>query len=145
MFETFRQKWRALLFTRTQQQAFIEDLHSLIEDGVPANQAVQTISQLATGVIKEVADNILLKISEGKLLADGMQNWFSQPIVEIIRAGEEGGTLAENLSAAGRALAHQAKGFAGLVGSIVYPLAVIVMGLIVAIFIKHSVFVNFNA
>lgn len=145
MLETLKQKFEALQFTQKHQQAFLEDVSTLIEDGVPANQAVQTVAQMATGSIKTVANNILQKISEGKPIADGMQGWFPQPVVEIIRAGEEGGTLAENLAAAARALAQKSKGLTAIVNSIVYPIAVIVMGLVVSVFVKHSVFANFAA
>lgn len=144
MFENLNHKFKSLQFGRREQQAFLEDISSLIADGVPANQAVQTVAQIASGVVKEVANSILQKISEGKGIAEGMQNWFPQPIVEIVRAGEEGGTLAENLVAAARALAQKSKGLAALINSTVYPIVVIMMGLAVAVFIKHSVFANFQ-
>ncbi len=141
--ESLPPKLQPWFFTKAQQQIFLEDLSQLIEDGVPANQAVETIAGIASGSVKLVANNILKKIAEGKLLADGMQGWFAQPIVEIIRAGEEGGTLAENMVAGARSLGHQVKGFSSILGSVLYPLSVIVMGIIVSIFVKHSVFVNF--
>jgi type II secretory pathway component PulF len=143
MFEALTQKIEALQFSRRQQQAFLEDVSALIEDGVPANQAVQAVSEVTTGIEKKVAEIILQKIAEGKPIADGMQNWFPQPIIEIVRAGEEGGTLAENMGAAARALAQQTKGFGSLIAANIYPFTVIIMGLAVAVFIKHSVFVNF--
>lgn len=143
MFDEFQHKIKTLFFTRKQQQAFLEDISTLIEDGVPANAAIQAVADIATGTMKEVADAILEKIAEGKLIADGMQGWFPQAIVEIIRAGEEGGTLTENMSAAARALLQQSKGLGSLVNSLVYPLTVVIMGLAVSVFVKHSVFVNF--
>lgn len=141
--ESLPPKFQPWFFTRSQQQVFLEDLSTLVEDGVPANQAVQTIAGIAHGPVKLVANNILVKIAEGKMLADGMQGWFSQPIVEIIRAGEEGGTLAENMVAAARSLSQQVTGFSSIISSILYPLTVLIMGLVVAVFVKHSVFVNF--
>lgn len=143
MRENIQQKFQAFFFRHGQQQAFLEDLSTLIEDGVPASQAVETIAEIATGPVRDVANSILQKIAEGKFIADGMQGWFSQPIVEIIRAGEEGGTLAQNMTAAARAVAQSSKGFADLLSATIYPLTVVIMGLIVAIFVKHSVFVNF--
>lgn len=134
------QRWS---FTRGQQQAFLEDFSSLIEDGVPATQAIQTIGQIVKGSQYDVAMSIQQKISEGKLIADGMQGWFPQPIIEIIRAGEEGGTLALSMMAASRALSQESKAMTAFLSAITYPLTVLVMGLAVAVFIKHSVFVNF--
>lgn len=143
MLESFLQKTRSFLFSRADQQAFLEDVSALIDDGVPAGQAIRAVADIATGTAKEVAQNILKKISEGRAIADGMEDWFPQPIVEIIRAGEEGGSLAENMSAAAKALSAQAKGLTSLVNSLVYPFVVVFMGLGVAVFVKHSVFVNF--
>ena len=37
-----------------------------------------------------------------------------------------------------RALAQQSRGFSSLINSMLYPLTVVVMGLIVAVFVKHS-------
>ena len=144
MFEAFNQKLQALQFSRKLQQAFLEDVSVLVEDGVPANQAIQTIAEITTGPTKIVADRILQKISEGKLIAEGMKGWFAQPIVEIIRAGEETGTLKENLSAAARALMEQSRGFTSLINSTVYPLTVVIMALGVSVFMKHSVLTSFE-
>lgn len=145
MLDYLQRKLNSLQFSRKQQQGFLEDVSQLILDGVPANQAVETIAQISKGKTKEVAKLILQKIALGRPLAEGMQDWFPQPIVEIVRAGEEGGTLAENMAAAVRALASQTKGMASLINSLVYPLTVIAMGLFVSVFIKHSVFTNFIA
>jgi type II secretory pathway component PulF len=144
MLENLSLKLQQWQFSRAQQQAFLEDVSVLVEDGVPANQAVQTIADIATGSPKLVADNILQKIAEGKHIADGMLGWFAQPIVEIIRAGEEGGTLKENLSAAARALLQQSRGFTSLINSTLYPLTVVFMALGVSVFMKHSVLTSFE-
>lgn len=145
MFEDLNQKFKAFQFNRGLQQSFLEDITALVQDGVPASQAVQTVAQIAKGTMKEVAEDILARIAEGGYLADGMRKWFPPSIVAIVRAGEEGGTLAENMASAAKALGAQKRGIASLVNSLVYPITVIIMGMGVAIFIKHSVFLNFIA
>lgn len=145
MLENLQQKIQYWQFSRKQQQAFLEDISQLIQDGVPASQAVQTVAQISKGPLKQAATSILQKVAEGKLFAEGMQGWFPQTVVEIIRAGEEGGTLAENMASAVRSLSSQAKGFTSLINSTLYPITVICMGLFVAVFMKHSVFANFIA
>ncbi|MGB6976497.1 MAG: type II secretion system F family protein [Gammaproteobacteria bacterium] len=144
-FTSLNQKLKKLSFTRGQQQAFLEDVSSLVEDGVPASQAIETVALISKGTTREVARDILLRIGEGKMIADGMEGWFSQAIIEIIRAGEQGGTLAENMSAAARTLTQQSKTFAHLVVSCLYPLIVLIAGLVVSVFMKHTVFENFIA
>jgi type II secretory pathway component PulF len=144
-FADLNKRLKRLSFTRGQQQAFLEDLSSLIEDGVPASQAIETVALISKGATREVARDILFRISEGRMIADGMEGWFSPAIVEIIRAGEQGGTLSENMAAAARTLTQQSKTFAHLVVSCLYPLVVLVAGLAVSVFMKHTVFENFIA
>jgi len=139
------QKIKAQLFTPKQQQAFLEDIATLVEDGIPAKQAVEVLNKLAAGLTAEVADNVLTKLSEGKYLADGLVGWFPVSVIEIVRAGEEGGTLAKTLQAAAAALAQKNTAITSLLSSLTYPLVVLSLGLGVSVFIKESVFDSFTA
>lgn len=145
MLTTYWQKLKYLAFSTTKQQAFLEDLATLIEDGVPAKHAVEIVAHASVGLSIEVANDILLKISEGKYLAEGMRGWFPDHIVEIVRAGEEGGALAKTMLSAAVSLTEKNSAMTSVIGSIAYPLAVIVMGSIVAIFINHSIFQTFRS
>lgn len=137
-------KIKNLAFTPNKQQAFLEDFATLIEDGVPAKQAAEILAQAGEGLVVEVASDILINIAEGKFIAQGMHGWFPPHIVEIIRAGEEGGTIAQTMRAAAESLSHKTSALSALVSSISYPLVVIFMGFAVAIFINHSIFNNYR-
>lgn len=143
MFEDLEQKFKRILFSRAQQQAFLEDVSSLIEDGVPLTQAIETICQITTGVNQEMAQNVMQKIAQGRSIADGLAGWFPNSTVEIIRAGEEGGTLPETMLAASRALAAGTSAIGALLGAMVYPVIVICMALGVSVLINTTVFANF--
>ncbi len=143
MFNTLNQKFERIQFTRGKQKAFLEDLCSLIEDGVPATQAIDTISQISEGITKTVAADILQSISQGQPLAEGMKAWFSRPLVEVIRAGESGGTLPETLHATTKSFSQQTNAIAMLVQSLIYPIVVLIVALGVSVFIKNSVLDNF--
>ena len=82
-------------FSNKAQLAFLEDLYVLVNDGIPANRAVEMLGEVTTGLSREVALSIAQKISEGQPLAEGMRDWFATNVVEIIRVGEEGGALTE--------------------------------------------------
>jgi type II secretory pathway component PulF len=60
-------------FGNKQQLAFLEDLYLLINDGIPANRAVDMMSQVTTGLTKEVALSLSHKIAQGQPLAEGMK------------------------------------------------------------------------
>lgn len=141
---TINQRIKHALFGRKLQLSFLEDLSSLINDGVPAAQAIETIGHITTGAMREMTEDITRCIAAGKPLADGMIGWFPQTIVEIIRTGEEGGSLAETINASARALGQQSSAMASLLNSTLYPVAVISMALGVSVFIKRSVLGSFE-
>jgi len=134
-----------LLFSRAEQRAFLEDVTNLVNDGVPAPQAIATVQELSKGPTREAAKDILKTISEGQRISDGLVYWFPPSIVEIIRSGEQGGVLTQTMKTAVEFLKHRASALSSLLTSLVYPLTVLIMGLIVSVFLKHSVFENFAA
>lgn len=126
------------------QLAFLEDLYLLINDGIPANRAVEMMSQVTTGITREVAESISDKIAQGQPLADGMRDWFSMNVVEIIRVGEAGGALAQTMKSAINMLSQRGVAIGSFVGAMAYPLLVIMIACIIIIYLKNSVFVQFE-
>lgn len=125
------------------QLAFLEDLYVLVNDGIPPNRAIDMMTQVTTGVSRDVALAISQKISEGQPLAEGMREWFSNSVIEIIRVGEEGGALAETIKSAVNTLGQSSSILGTLIGAISYPLMVIVMACAIIIYLNKSVFVQF--
>ncbi len=134
-------RWR---FGTKQQLAFLEDLYLLINDGIPANRAVDMMSQVTTGLTREVAFSLTQKIAEGQPLADGMREWFSMNVVEIVRVGESGGALAQTLKSAINMLSQQGIAMGAFIGAISYPLLVISIACAVILYLNNSVFVQFR-
>lgn len=132
-------------FGNKRQLAFLEDLYLLINDGIPANRAIDMMAQISTGLTHEVALSISQKIAEGSQLAEGMRDWFSPNVVEIIRVGESGGALAETMQSAIKALSQRGVAIGSFVAALAYPLVVIVMACIVVVYLDTSVFVQFRA
>ncbi len=139
------QTLKKVQFGNKHQLAFLEDFYTLVNDGIPANRAIEMMAQVTTGITKEVALSIAQKISEGRPLAEGMRNWFSNSVVEIIRVGEEGGALNETIRSAINTMGQRTGAFNALIGAISYPLLVIVMACAVIIYLNNSVFVQFRA
>lgn len=130
-------------FTTAKQQMFLEDFATLIDDGVPASRAIDVIYQVEQGPNKKVAKIISERLSEGRGIADGMKGWFNDATIELVRAGELGGSLADNIKAAANALGTKAGNINSLLASIMYPLVVICAACGVAIYLNHSVFPQF--
>ena len=127
------------------QLAFLEDFYTLINDGIPANRAIEMMAQLGEGITREVALSLAQKISEGQPLAEGMRDWFSVNIVEIIRVGEEGGALVETTKSAINTLTQRSGALGALIAAISYPIMVITTACAVIVYLNNSVFVQFKA
>lgn len=126
------------------QLGFLEDLSLLINDGIPATRAIEMMSQVTTGLSREVALSIGYKIAEGQPLAEGMKEWFSPNVVEIIRVGESGGALAQTMTSAINMLSQQGMAFGAFFTAIAYPLFVIGIACCVIVYINNSVFEQFR-
>lgn len=131
-------------FGKKAQLAFLEDFYLLVNDGIPANRAIEMMAQATTGITRDVALTIAQKISEGQLLADGMRDWFAVSIVEIIRAGEEGGALTETLRSAIKTLGQQSGATGAVVSAVTYPLLVITMACAIIVYLNNGVFMEFQ-
>jgi type II secretory pathway component PulF len=132
-------------FSTKKQLGFLEDLYLLINDGIPANRAIEMMAQVTTGLSRDVAISLAQKISEGQPLAEGMKEWFAPNVVEIVRVGEAGGALAETLKSAINMLSQQGVAIGAFIGAVSYPLLVIFMACIIIIYLDSSVFVQFRA
>lgn len=141
----FLQWIKRLQFGNRSQLAFLEDFYTLVNDGIPANRAIEMMSEMTTGINKEVALSIAHKISEGQPLATGMQDWFAMNVVEVVRVGEEGGALNETLKSAITALQQRGGAYGAVIGAILYPLMVITMACGVIVYLNKTVFIQFKA
>lgn len=132
------------LFGAKEQQSYLEDLSTLVEDGVPANKAVEVLFRIGKGSLKTLSGQIMHRIAQGRPVADGLIGWMPQHIVELVRAGEQGGTLAENMRVAAETLGRKNDVVAALFASLTYPVVVLITGVGVMIYLKQSVFVQFE-
>lgn len=144
LLEKFTQAFKHWQFGNKQQLAFLEDLYLLINDGIPANRAVDMMSQITTGLTKEVALSLSQKIGQGQPLAEGMKEWFSMNVVEIVRVGESGGALAQTIKSAINMLSQQGVAIGAFIAAVSYPLLVITIACVVIIYLNTSVFVQFK-
>jgi type II secretory pathway component PulF len=143
--EKFLQKLKRMQFGGKAQLAFLEDLYLLVNDGIPPNRAIEMLTQVTTGINRDVAASISQKISEGQPLADGMSLWFNLNVVEIIRVGEEGGALAETMKSAINSLGARSSTMGAFISALIYPLLVIFMASAIIIYLNTSVFIQFRA
>jgi type II secretory pathway component PulF len=137
--------FKRMQFGSKAQLAFLEDLYLLVNDGIPPNRAIEMMTQVTTGISKDVAAAIAQKIAEGQALAEGMRDWFNPNVIEIIRVGEEGGALAETMKSSINTLGQRSSTLGAFLGAVLYPLMVIVMACAIIIYLNDTVFIQFRA
>ncbi len=130
-------------FNKKQQQAFLENLASLINDGVNIKEAAETLESISTGSNKQVAAAINSSLAQGQGIANGLSHWFPTAIVEIIRAGENSGTLNNAIQSAADSLKQQTNLISSTISNITYPIIVFSLSLIMLVVIKKTVLENF--
>jgi toxin co-regulated pilus biosynthesis protein E len=131
-------------FGKKAQLAFLEDLYLLINDGIPANRAIEMMAQVSTGLTHDVASTLADKISQGQPLAEGMKEWFSPNVVEIVRVGEAGGALGQTMKSAINMLSQQGVASSAFIGAVAYPLLVITIACVIILYLNNSVFGQFR-
>lgn len=135
--------WQLWQFWPSKQQALLSDLYALISDGVPLVQAIDTVTDIQEGIIKQASVSMADALSQGHSLASGMEDWFPPTIVEIIRAGEEGGMFKEALQSAMSYYETRVSASKVVIQSMLYPCVVIVLALVMSVVIKNSVLTDF--
>ncbi len=143
MIEQLIEKFDRLRFTTREQSAFLEDFSTLIEDGVSPKDALELVVKITKDLKRKVANNLLQRLAKGQHLADGMADWFPHHIVEMVRSGEESGTLKQSMKLIVRTMLDKSGALSGFISSMLYPSTVLIAGLSVMVFMRHSVFKQF--
>lgn len=143
MRQQLQQYTNTVQFRSKQQHILLSDMASLMTDGVPLVKSLETIEQIHSGVAQRVAQSMLAALTTGQSLAVGMLDWFPVAVVELIRAGEEGGQLESALAAAVRYYQQQLAGQQYAWQALAYPLLVLSLAAVMLVVIKQSVLMNF--
>ena len=113
---------------------FTNGLCTLVEARVPIDKALRLLDGITESpAMKELVLNLLRDIKEGKSLADAMESHpsvFSKMYVNIVRAGEEGGILHDLLPDLADFLDTNTKTRQAIVSAMIYPIVLLVTGVI---------------
>ena len=115
--------------------AFLQQLADLLDNGVPVLTAFQVLSKQATHpVMKDVIEDIRDQISEGQeidVAFESHRKVFNDLTISIIRAGAEGAFLEDSLKRTAGFMEQQAELRGKVVGAMIYPTVLCVVGVIV--------------
>lgn len=128
---------------------FTNGLRTLVEARVPIDKALRLLDGITeSAAMRELVLNLLRDVKEGKSLASAMESYpkvFSRMYVNIIRAGEEGGILHELLPDLADYLESSAQTRQAIVAAMIYPLVLLVTGMISVVLLLVFVVPQFAA
>lgn len=116
---------------------FAEHLSLMIKGGIPIADALNTLKNEARArTFKKTLDQILKRILEGESLSRAMGRHpkiFDKFYQDIVRIGEESGTLEENLKHLALKLRKDYEMQKKVRGALIYPAIILVMTLVIAL------------
>jgi type II secretory pathway component PulF len=120
-------------FSATSQSDFMEDLVSMMKDGIRLDAALDEIANTFGGRFAVIARRLKNSLTHGKPIADGMSGTFDPVLVDAARAGEAGGRFEEAVFAGVELLRARSETIRQLRKALTYPIIslIIVCGLVV--------------
>jgi general secretion pathway protein F len=113
---------------------FTKGLRTLVEARVPLDKALRLLEGITeSAAMRTMVAAMRRDVKEGKSLADAMEQrpeTFSRMYINIVRAGEEGGILHQLLPGLTEFLETSARNRQALVSAMVYPMVLLVTGVL---------------
>ena len=110
----------------------VQSLASLVEAGVPLEQALAATQELVTGQFNSALGRVTERVREGASLASAMEaetGLFAGVTVGLVRGGEQGVGLGPALIQAAEQLEKDAEQVARIRSALAYPILLAVVGL----------------
>ena len=127
---------------------FISILQILLQSGIPAVQALVFMeNEAARKKIKILSRTLKTQILAGSTLADTLNrypNVFGHIFIGLVRAGEESGELEKTLTRINELLTKQENTKSKVVGTLMYPMFVIILAILVVLVMLMFVFPAFK-
>ena len=117
---------------------FTQQLRNLLKSGMPLTVALNSMTHLTTkGIPSDVSKTLRQEVMEGRSLSDAMSKQpaiFSDLYVNMVRAGESSGALAEVLQRLADHYERFAQVSSKLSSALIYPAFVAVTGIAIIVF-----------
>lgn len=127
---------------------FTRQLFVLVSSGIPLIQSIETLADQASHPgLKQVLNTVREKIAQGSYFWEALSGFprcFSKLYVSLIRAGESAGALDEMLRRLTGYLEDSNRLRKLIKGAMVYPIAVVVLGIVVIAFMMIFVIPKFE-
>ena len=125
------------LLNRSNKKAvlpFTQELATLLEGGIPIDKSLSILSSgQVNNSLKDVVEDLLNSLKSGKSFAEALSNHiklFSSVYVNMVRAGEEGGVLAQVLKRLGMFQERLQKVRGEIISAMIYPILLSSTGIV---------------
>lgn len=111
----------------TQKALFAKHMAIMLRSGLTITETLQTAVETASGRLKHILKEVAQSVQAGKPLSvalSGYEGVFSELFVNVVYAGEESGTLVENLENLSTQLEKEKDLRSKLLSSMIYPIIV---------------------
>jgi general secretion pathway protein F len=126
---------------------FTTGLRTLVDARVPLDRALRLLEGITSSVaMQQLVQTMRRDVKEGKSLVEAMESRpdvFSRMYINIVRAGEEGGILHQLLPGLAEFLETNAKNRQAIVTAMVYPIVLLVTGVLSVILLLVFVIPQF--
>jgi type II secretory pathway component PulF len=117
---------------------FTQQLSNLLQSGMPLTVALNSMTHLESkGIPTEVSRDLKQEVTEGNSLSDAMAKQprvFSDLYINMVRAGEQSGSLVEVLRRMANHFQQFAEVQAKFTSALIYPVIVVCMGILLIAF-----------
>ena len=127
---------------------FTQQLANLLQSGMPLTVALNSMTHLESkGIPIEVSRELKQEVTEGRSLSDAMARQprvFSDLYINMVRAGEQSGSLVEVLRRMANHYQQFAEVQAKFTSAMIYPAIVICMGIVLVAFFMFVMMPQFT-
>ena len=143
-----RSNYKIKSLTLREKIDFISTLQILLQSGIPAVESLMFMEQeAAKKKIREMSKTLKTQIMAGSTLADTLARYpeaFGYIFIGLIKAGEEAGELEKTLGRINELLTKQDNIKSKVVGTLMYPMFVIILAVLVVLVMLIFVFPTFK-
>jgi len=129
----FEWPWARKTVRRKDLLIFTQELHTLVRSSFPLDRSLTVLSQLAESpAMAEVVQDVLKEVKGGKSFSEALAKYpavFPKIYVNMVKAGEAGGVLEEILGRLATYLVTSAELRSYIIGAMIYPALLSVVGL----------------
>jgi len=132
-----------LFVSRKEKMFFADHLSLMIKGGIQIAEALEILKEESKSrFFKRALNDILKRTLEGESLNKSLAKHpriFNKFFQNVVKAGEEGGTLEENLNYLGSFLKTEYSLRKKMIGALIYPIIIIIIALIVVLIVTFFI------